>query len=162
RREESRQGEEGAGAQGTQEDRAGAPRGAEGAGAQGRRAQGGTDGEAPRRPQASGQAPLRLALLLLGAGLLACPAPALPFCRTAAELQHGDGADVVVVGRYTRLAVPVGKKLPPEHLGHAAVDVDGVLVRIGKTPRALEELVRFDGKSVAVTGRLLMRPPLEQ
>jgi hypothetical protein len=99
-----------------------------------------------------------VASLLAAAG---CAVHALPVCGTASDLRRWDGHRIRLVGVYEAFAVPVRKRDPPQHLGHAAVVVGEVAVRIGRLPRPLEELVRFQGRRVGVEGVLRLRPPLE-
>jgi hypothetical protein len=60
-------------------------------------------------------------------------------CRTADDLRRFDGRRVAVVGVYRPVAVPIRQGGRSEHLGHAAVAIEDLELRLGRTPRPLEE-----------------------
>ena len=71
----------------------------------------------------------------------------------ASDLATGDGERVTLVGVY----MPRPEGSGTQMLGHVSLLVGGVEVKLGNETRALTEILKLSGDTVAITGKLDLR-----
>ena len=71
----------------------------------------------------------------------------------ASELPAADGERVTLVGVY----MPRPQAGSTQMLGHVSVMIGGVEIRLGNDTRALSEILKYAGETIAVTGKLDLR-----
>lgn len=120
-----------------------------------------------------------IALLLAACGGRAelPPVSQLPTCTSGADLAHYDGQRVVVVGIYRRRMVAKKKgQSPTQFYGQVQLELTGkatdhdesawdaalAIVQLGTDKRPDDEIARLADRKVAVEGRIVLHPPIEE
>lgn len=104
------------------------------------------------------------------------PVSQLPTCTSGADLARHDGQRVVLVGIYRKRVVPKNKGQPPsEFYGQVQLELTGkatnydptawdaalAVVQLGTDKRPDDEVATLADRKVAVEGRIVLHPPIE-